>query len=114
MGRVSGRPAGPLGRRVADCSRRRDKGTSGSGCRAELLGTLVLLVIILVILGASRKWFTVNRRDEGAQTEVQVLINREKIREDTRSAAEIARGLGENVEQRFHQRGESRAIDSVE
>jgi hypothetical protein len=80
----------------------------------KLLGTLVLLAIVLVIIGSSRNWFTVNRRDEGTQTEVQVLINREKIREDTRSAAEMARGLGENLEKRFDQRGETGEIDLFE
>lgn len=73
----------------------------------KLLGTLVIVFLVLAIIGNSRGWFTVNRQDEGTQTELQVRINRERIREDTRQAAEMARGLGDNLERKFEPRDDS-------
>ena len=70
----------------------------------KFLGTLALLAIVIGVIGFSRNWFSLEKSDQGKNTEVQLLINREKIRTDTRQAADIARELGENLERKIEQR----------
>lgn len=67
----------------------------------RVFGTVGLLVVFLVVVGLSRDWFTVQRDRQGSETEVHVRIHRDKIRSDTKGAAEIAKELGENIEKRF-------------
>ncbi len=64
----------------------------------KTLGTLALIVIVLAVIGANRDWFSLQREREGDTTELHLSIDRERIRNDTRQAAEAARELGENVE----------------
>lgn len=61
------------------------------------LGTLALIVIVVAVIGMSRDWFDLERRAEGETTEVQLRIDRERIRNDTRKAAEAAREFRENL-----------------
>ena len=65
------------------------------------LGTLALILIIVAVIGAKRDWFTVQREREGTQTKVNLNIDREKIRTDTRKAADVAREIGSNIEHRI-------------
>jgi len=67
------------------------------------LGTLALILIILAVIGANRDWFSVQRAGEGKKREVHLSIDREKIRSDTRQAAEVARELGSNIEQKVQE-----------
>jgi hypothetical protein len=67
----------------------------------KLLGTLALLAILIGCIGLSRDWFTIQRQREGTETDLHVRIHRDRIRSDTRDAAEIARELGENIEKRL-------------
>ena len=67
----------------------------------KLLGTLVILVFIVGVIGASRDWFTVKRTTEGSNTDVHVQFNRDKIRSDTRTAAQAARQIGQNLDERI-------------
>ncbi len=55
-----------------------------------------------------RNWFTVQKNDKGENTEVHVLINREKIRSDTQNAREVARELRENLGSKLEQKFEGR------
>ena len=63
------------------------------------LGTLALILIVIGVIGANREWFTLERTREGTTTEVQLRIDRAKIRNDTRQAAEKARELGGSLEE---------------
>jgi hypothetical protein len=71
----------------------------------KLLGTIVLVVIVIAIVGSARNWFSLQKSDNGDSTEVHLLINREKIRSDTKNAREVARelrdNLGAKIEQKF-------------
>jgi hypothetical protein len=71
------------------------------------LGTLALILIVIAVIGANRDWFQVQREGEGDTTEVHLRIDRQKIRDDTRSAAEVARELGSNIEISIEDREQS-------
>ena len=68
------------------------------------LGTLALIVIIVGVIGIQRNWFALEREREGTKTEVHLRIDRDKIRTDTRQAAEVARELGDNIERKVDER----------
>lgn len=70
----------------------------------KFLGTVVLVALVIAIVGGARSWFTVQKRDNGDSTEVQLLINREKIRSDAQNAREAARELRENLGNKIEQR----------
>ncbi|MHB0960629.1 MAG: hypothetical protein ACYC6N_13205 [Pirellulaceae bacterium] len=74
----------------------------------KFLGTLVMLAIVAAIVGGMRSWFTVQKSDQGDSTEVQLLINREKIRADTANARDIARELSDNFGQKIEQKLDAR------
>lgn len=67
----------------------------------KILGTIVLVGLVLAVVGAARNWFSLQRVDVDGATEVHLRIDREKILTDTSNAKEIARELGENLEQRL-------------
>jgi hypothetical protein len=67
----------------------------------KFLGTIVLVGLILAVVGAARNWFSLQSVDVEGATEVHLRIDREKILTDTANAKEIARELGENLEQRL-------------
>ena len=68
------------------------------------LGTLALILIVVGVIGANRNWFALEREREGTTTEVHLRIDRDKIREDTQQAAEVAREIGSNVEKKVAER----------
>jgi hypothetical protein len=74
------------------------------------LGTLALVAIVIAGIGVSRDWFTVQRDRGETETDVRVLIHRDRIRADTRDAAAIARELGENIERRIADRQENERV----
>jgi hypothetical protein len=67
----------------------------------KFLGTLVLLAIVVGVIGASRDWFLLERRTDGSNTEVHLHIDRDRIRSDTKNAAEAAKEIGQNIEKKF-------------
>jgi hypothetical protein len=67
----------------------------------KFLGTIVLVGLILAVVGAARNWFSLQSVDVEGATEVHLRIDREKILTDTANAKDIARELGENLEQRL-------------
>ena len=70
----------------------------------KTLGTLALIVIVVAVIGMHRDWFTLERQREGATTDVHLRIDRDKIRTDTRHAAEVAREFGDNLEHKIEER----------
>ena len=70
----------------------------------KTLGTLALIVIVVAVIGMQRDWFTLEREREGTTTEVHLRIDRDKIRTDTKHAAQVARELGDNIEQKIEER----------
>lgn len=70
----------------------------------KLLGTITLVVIIIAIIGSKRDWFTLSRTAHGTHTDVQLHIDREKIRQDAAQARSVARELRENIEQKLEQK----------
>jgi len=70
----------------------------------KFLGTVVLVALVIAVVGGARSWFTVQKRDNGDNTEVHLLINREKIRSDAANAREVARELRENLGNKIEQK----------
>ena len=70
----------------------------------KTLGTLALILIVVGVIGANRDWFDLEREGDGDNTELHLKIDREKIRKDTRNAAEVARELGSNIETKVEHR----------
>jgi hypothetical protein len=80
----------------------------------KFLGTLAMIVIAIAVVGGMRSWFTVRKSDQGDSTEVQLLINREKIRTDTANARDIARELRENIGRKIERKLDASALSQPE
>jgi hypothetical protein len=61
-------------------------------------------VIAIALVGIYRDWFSLSRVREGDATEVHLQIHRERIRKDTKGAAEAAREIGENFERKLSEK----------
>ncbi|MFW6169004.1 MAG: hypothetical protein ACODAD_00840 [Planctomycetota bacterium] len=78
------------------------------------LGTLSLILLVFSLIGLYRNWFALDRQREGNTTEVHLRIDRAKIRDDTRQAAEVAREFGSNVEVRVKENGEEETQEETQ
>ena len=61
----------------------------------KLLGTLTILILIIVGVGFYRGWFGVATHDQPGQTNVEITVDKEKIRQDAEAASEKARELAD-------------------
>lgn len=68
----------------------------------KLLGNLVLVAVIVLGIGFFRGWFTVSRDDQPGQTNVEVKIDKAKVKDDADEVARKARELREEVGQVIH------------
>lgn len=59
----------------------------------KFLGTLVILVILVAIVGFFRGWFSVSTNDQPEQTKVELKVDKQRIKEDAKSASETAREI---------------------
>ena len=59
----------------------------------KFLGTLVILVVIVAGVGFYRGWFDVATDDQPGATNVELKIDKERIKQDAQAAAEKAREL---------------------
>ena len=60
----------------------------------KLIGTLGLLVIIICAVGFFRGWFSVGTEDQDSETNVEIRIDKERIKEDAQTAADRVGQLG--------------------
>ena len=60
----------------------------------KLLGVLLGLAIVLGVIGFFRSWYTVSKTDEGTDTNINLKINRQRIKEDVDMAKKKAGELG--------------------
>ena len=58
------------------------------------LGTLALLAIIICAVGYFRGWFSVGTEDQSRETNVEIRIDKDKIKEDAQMAADKVGELG--------------------
>ena len=63
----------------------------------KLLGTLTLLIMIIVGVGVYRGWFGVAADDQPGRTNVEIVVDKEKIRHDAEAASEKAREFAEQA-----------------
>lgn len=59
----------------------------------KFLGTLVILAMIVVAVGFYRGWFGVSAEDQPGQTNVELKIDKNRIKQDAEAASEKAREL---------------------
>lgn len=76
----------------------------------KFLGNLVIFAIILAGVGFFRNWFEVSTEDQAGETNIEVTIDKDKIKQDAAAAAEKARGFasdGDEGDGRVREDGES-------
>ena len=61
----------------------------------KLLGTLTLLVLIIVGVGMYRGWFGISTDDQAGKTNVEVSVDKEKIKEDVESVSKKAKEIAD-------------------
>jgi hypothetical protein len=61
---------------------------------ARFIGGLVLVALIIAGFGWYRGWFQIGTTHEGDKTNINIEVNKEKIREDENKAQEGLRNLG--------------------
>ena len=59
----------------------------------KFLGTLTIFILIIAGFGLYRGWFGVVADDQPGQTNVEITVDKEKIRQDAKNASEKAREL---------------------
>jgi hypothetical protein len=59
----------------------------------KALGTLVIIALIVAGVGFYRGWFGVSTEDQPGETNVELRIDKDKIKQDAEAASEKARGL---------------------
>ena len=67
----------------------------------KLLGSVLIVVVIIAALGFYRGWFSVSTDDQPGQTNVELTIDKEKIKQDTEEASQKAKELGADIERRM-------------
>ncbi len=67
----------------------------------KLLGTLVIVVLLISAVGFYRGWFSVSKDDQPGETNVQIKIDKDKIKQDTQEATRKARELGSDAKDRI-------------
>jgi hypothetical protein len=78
----------------------------------KFLGTLVILALIVAAVGFYRGWFGVSTDDQPGETNIEVTIDKDKIKQDAEAASEKARELAsENNGQNNDQSDESTKED---
>ncbi len=57
----------------------------------KFLGTLVILALIVVGVGFYRGWFGVSTEDQPGETNVELRIDKDKIKQDAEAVSDKAR-----------------------
>ena len=60
----------------------------------KLLGVLLGLALVLGAIGFFRSWFTVTKTDEGTDTNINLKIDKQRIKDDVDMAKKKAGELG--------------------
>ncbi len=59
----------------------------------KFIGTLAILILLVGGIGYSRGWFDFTKSDEPGSTNIELKIDREKIKEDAEMVKEKAKEL---------------------
>ena len=63
----------------------------------KFLGTLVILVLIVAGVGFYRGWFGISGDDQPGETNVELTIDKGKIKQDAEAASQKARELKDRL-----------------
>jgi hypothetical protein len=79
----------------------------------KFLGTLVLVALIIAGIGFYRGWFSVSKDDQPGETNVELRIDKERVRDDAEEVSRKARQLGGEVEEHIDDGKESRTQEDT-
>jgi hypothetical protein len=60
---------------------------------AKIFRVFLVLALVAAVIGYFRNWYTVTRVDEEQETNINVKINRQRIKEDVDRATERVRNI---------------------
>jgi hypothetical protein len=63
----------------------------------RFIGALVIIALLVAGFGWYRGWFQFGTTNEGDKTNINIKVDKEKIREDERKAQEGLRNLGQKA-----------------
>ncbi len=61
----------------------------------KFLGTLVILVILIGVVGYFRGWFSLSTENQPGVTNVELTIDKDKVKQDEQEVVRRAQQLGE-------------------
>ena len=64
---------------------------------ARFIGVLCVIVLVIAAFGWYRGWFAFGTSHEGDKTNINISVDKEKIREDEKGVEEKLRKLGNNA-----------------
>jgi hypothetical protein len=64
---------------------------------SKILRVLLVLAIAAAVIGYFRNWYTVTQVSEEQKTNINIAIDRQRIKEDLDLAAEKAKSVGERI-----------------
>ena len=64
----------------------------------KFLGTLVILIVIVAVVGFFRGWFNISTSNQPGNTNIELQIDKDKIKEDAEKVKEKAEGLASELE----------------
>lgn len=63
----------------------------------KVLRVLLVLALVAAVIGYFRNWYTVTRVNDEQKTNINISIDRQRIREDLDLAAEKAKGVTNRI-----------------
>ena len=63
----------------------------------KLLGTLMIGIMILTVVGLFRGWFSLAAQSEAEQTKIELTIDREQLKQDTQRLKEGVQDLTQSI-----------------
>ena len=67
----------------------------------KLLILLLVLAVAVIAVGFWRGWFDISQNETPTQTDINVTVDKQKIERDADQAAEKAREVGREIEERL-------------
>ena len=69
----------------------------------KLIGSIIIIAAIVAAAGLYLGWFSVSSNEQPGETNVNLRIDKDKIKQDTRKAGEKAKEVGEKLEEKLRE-----------
>jgi hypothetical protein len=80
----------------------------------KFLGTLVIVALIVAVLGLYRGWFGVSTDDQPGDTNIEITIDKDKIKQDAEAAAEKAHEFASDLNDQNDDQNNDRSDESAQ